>query len=57
MKEFDAEIIRECARDAKLPAGLVEKDYVLSVVLAFIAQLPEAETLVFKGGTSVRHNS
>lgn len=54
MKDFDAEIIREYAREAKLPTALVEKDYVLSVVLAFISKLPEARNLVFKGGTALR---
>ncbi len=54
MKEFDADVIREYARAARLPTALAEKDYVLSVVLAFISKLPEAETLVFKGGTALR---
>lgn len=54
MKEFDAEIIQEYARKARLPTALVEKDYVLSVVLAFISKLPEAKNLVFKGGTALR---
>lgn len=54
MKEFDVEIIREYAREVKLPIALVEKDYVLSAVLAFISKLPEAGHLVFKGGTALR---
>lgn len=54
MKEFDAETIREYAREAKLPTALIEKDYILSVALAFISKLPEARNLVFKGGTCLR---
>lgn len=54
MKEFDAEIVREYAAGARLPTALVEKDYVLSAVLAFVSKLPQAENLVFKGGTALR---
>jgi len=54
MKRFDPEIIWEYARNIKLPTALVEKDYVLSVVLLSISKLPEADGLVFKGGTALR---
>ena len=40
MKEFDAETIREYARESKLPTALVEKDNDLSVVLPFLSKLP-----------------
>ncbi|HLD60386.1 MAG TPA: nucleotidyl transferase AbiEii/AbiGii toxin family protein [Candidatus Bilamarchaeaceae archaeon] len=54
MREFDQELIWEYARSIKLPTALVEKDYVLSVVLLSISKFPEADDLVFKGGTALR---
>jgi predicted nucleotidyltransferase component of viral defense system len=54
MKVFDAEIIREYAREGRLPTALMEKDYVLSVLLIYISKLPESKDLVFKGGTALR---
>src|SRR3989338_2181439 len=54
MREFDQELIWEYARSIKLPTALVEKDYVLSVVLLVISKFPEADDLVFKGGTALR---
>jgi predicted nucleotidyltransferase component of viral defense system len=54
MKVFDAEIIREYARKGRLPTALIEKDYVLSVLLIYISKLPESKDLVFKGGTALR---
>lgn len=54
MKVFDADMIREYARKGRLPTALIEKDYVLSVLLIYISKLPESKDLVFKGGTALR---
>lgn len=55
MNKIDVEILQEYAiEQGKLPVGLVEKDYVLSVLLAYLSKLPEAEQMIFKGGTALR---
>lgn len=55
MKTFDKDVIVEYALEqGRLPIGLIEKDYVLSVVLAYISKIPESQSLVFKGGTALR---
>jgi predicted nucleotidyltransferase component of viral defense system len=47
------QIIRQ-ADDDGVPAATVERDYVLSHVLAAIADCEQAERIVFKGGTALR---
>lgn len=47
------EIIRRADED-RLPAPTVERDYILSHVLATIAEGEHAERIVFKGGTALR---
>ena len=47
------QIIRR-ADDDGVPAATVERDYILSHVLAAIANCEEAEQIVFKGGTALR---
>lgn len=47
------EIIRRADQD-RLPAPTVERDYILSHVLAAIATSEQAERIVFKGGTALR---
>lgn len=47
------QIIRQ-ADDDGVPAATVERDYVLSHVLAAIAACEQAERIVFKGGTALR---
>jgi predicted nucleotidyltransferase component of viral defense system len=47
------EIIRQADQD-RLPAPTVERDYILSHVLAAIADSEQAEWVVFKGGTALR---
>ena len=47
------EIIRRADKD-RLPAPTVERDYILSHVLAAIADCEQAERIVFKGGTALR---
>jgi uncharacterized protein len=47
------EIIRR-ADDDRVPAATVERDYILSHVLAAIADCDQAEQIVFKGGTALR---
>ncbi len=54
MKEFNLTTIREQARKEKMGLGDAEKDYVLSVMLVELSRLPEAENLVFKGGTCLK---
>jgi hypothetical protein len=44
------EIIRQADQD-RLPAPTVERDYILSHVLAAIADCEQDERIVFKGGT------
>lgn len=47
--------IREAAASAGIGEQVVEKDYVLSYILAGIAAQPEmAESMVFKGGTALK---
>lgn len=52
MNKFDLEAITRVARKQKLGLGNAEKDYVLSVALSVIAELPLR--LVFKGGTCIK---
>jgi predicted nucleotidyltransferase component of viral defense system len=47
------EIIRRADED-RLPAPTVERDYILSHVLAAIADCEQADQIVFKGGTALR---
>jgi hypothetical protein len=47
------QIIRQ-ADDDGVPATTVERDYILSHVLAAIANCEQAEEIVFKGGTALR---
>ncbi|HEX9697749.1 MAG TPA: nucleotidyl transferase AbiEii/AbiGii toxin family protein [Actinomycetota bacterium] len=47
------QIIRQADRD-RVDPKTVERDYVLAHCLASIARLPEAEYMVFKGGTALR---
>lgn len=37
-----------------VPASTVERDYVLTHCLVAVSRLPEAASLVFKGGTALR---
>ena len=47
--------LQEAWRQLGLPSYVIERDYLLSWVLAGIAAVPELkETLVFKGGTSLK---
>jgi len=46
--------IREDAREWRLRAEVVEKDYVLGWLLAGIAQNPTTKSWVFKGGTCLK---
>ncbi|MFH1247252.1 MAG: nucleotidyl transferase AbiEii/AbiGii toxin family protein, partial [Candidatus Micrarchaeota archaeon] len=54
MKEFNLTVIREQARKEKIGLADAEKDYVLSVMLVELSKLPEADDLVFKGGTCLK---
>lgn len=47
------QIIRQ-ADDDGVPAATVERDYILSHVLATIADCEQAERIVFKGGSALR---
>jgi len=47
------QIIKQ-ADDDRAPAATVERDYILSHVLAAIADCDQAERIVFKGGTALR---
>ena len=47
--------LRETWRQRALPSYVIERDYLLSWVLAGISAAPELrETLVFKGGTALK---
>ena len=47
--------LRQAWRDIGLQSYVVERDYLLSWVLAGISAVPELrETLVFKGGTALK---
>lgn len=48
-----AQITQRAARD-NVPAATVERDYVLTHVIAGLASIPQQHGLVFKGGTALR---
>ena len=49
----ESELKRLASRE-KIPLGIVEKDYVLTIVLYHISRLPYAEQMAFKGGTCIK---
>lgn len=51
---IDPESIKRIAREQGLPAGIVEKDYAITILLAILAELPFANRMVFKGGTAIK---
>lgn len=51
---IDSNQIIKQADDDRVPATTVERDYILSHVLAAIANCEQAEEIVFKGGTALR---
>lgn len=46
--------LKRLAAKEKVPLGILEKDYVLTVVLAIIAELPLFNRMAFKGGTAIK---
>ena len=46
--------IKKIAGKYKVPAGTVEKDYVLSLMLLLLSNLDLSDSVVFKGGTAIK---
>lgn len=46
--------LKKIAGRERVPQGTIEKDFVLSVALQLIAQMPIESQLIFKGGTAIK---
>ena len=51
MKEDE---LRRIAGRNKIPLGIVEKDYVITLVLSEISRLEYIQKMIFKGGTCIK---
>lgn len=54
MRLLDVEVLVESSRRQRTSLGNVEKDYVLSVALVKLAEVPVSRYFVFKGGTCLK---
>lgn len=52
MMELDE--FRKIAAREKVSVAMVEKDYILTIILAIISQLPLVNRMAFKGGTAIK---
>ena len=52
-KEEQLTILSNVAREKGIVGNAIEKDYLVSMALRAISSLPYADSLVFKGGTSL----
>ncbi len=46
--------LRKLAGKSKMPVGMVEKDYAVTVLLSMISRFPKISTMAFKGGTAIK---
>lgn len=51
---MEADELKRLSGKKKIPMGVIYKDYVLTVVLECISELPYSDKLVFKGGTCIK---
>lgn len=51
---MDENELRRIAGRENIPVGILEKDYVLSILLIHLNDIDILENLVFKGGTAIK---
>lgn len=51
---MDADDIKRLSGEKRVPVGIIEKDYVLSLVLVLLSKGDLQDHLVFKGGTAIK---
>lgn len=51
---MDINDIKRLSGEKKIPVGIIEKDYVLSLMLSLLANCNIRDKLIFKGGTAIK---
>ena len=51
---MDINDIKRFSGEEKIPVGIIEKDYVLSLMLSLLAKCNIRDKLIFKGGTAIK---
>ena len=51
---MDINDIKRFSGEKKIPVGIIEKDYVLSIMLSLLANCNIRDKLIFKGGTAIK---
>lgn len=51
---IDPDNIKRIAREQGLPAGIIEKDYAITILLVILCELPFINRMAFKGGTAIK---
>lgn len=51
---MNADSLKRIAAKQKIPFGTVEKDYVITIILALISEMQASNLMAFKGGTAIK---
>ena len=51
---MNADSLKKIAAKQKIPFGTVEKDYVITIILALISEMQASNLMAFKGGTAIK---